>query len=165
MTASLRWETRTKYLQESTSSRADPAPNQQSSRHTSPTPDRRLPASSPVPPLCLHTQHLPVLSPAPEHAQPAHRVGRKSVMPSANGPWQLVGKCLMPPHLILSPKVLSEVPHWNMQRPSFIPPCLMAHLFSRTSGTPSQINCRHTNSQVLISELAYKAGAKQPWLV
>ena len=62
-----------------------------------PTPDRRLPASSPVPPLCINTQHPPVLPPAPEYAQPAPRVGRRSVMPSANGPWQLVGKCLMPP--------------------------------------------------------------------
>lgn len=150
MTASLRRETRTKYLQESTSSRADPVLSK-SSRHNPPTPDRRLPASSPIPPLCLNTQHPPVLPPAPEHAQPAPRVGRKSVMPPANGPWQLVGKCLMPPYLILSPRVL-RFHSGTCREPASSPPRLMDPLSSRTFGSPSQINCRRTNPQVLTSE-------------
>ena len=86
-----------------------------------PNPRQEAPCQLPIPPLCLNTQHPPVLPPAPEHVQPAPRVGRKSVMPPANGPWQLVGKCLMPPHVILPPRVLRQIPHWNMQRPSFLP--------------------------------------------
>lgn len=91
---------------------------------TLPNPRQEAPASSPVPPLCLNTQHPPVLPPAPEYAQPAPSVEEVS---DALSQWPVAagGKCLMPPpHFV--PQSSQRGSTLEHRDPASSPPCLMA---------------------------------------